>query len=377
MSSEFTSITYPIGVRGDIPKLGILVPGLIGDFFNRRFENHSFVNALNVMDSYKNRQTNLESFNQSNSHIKVGGEVWIDVDHKEELMQQFQELVSKGFVTEGVNSVRSCSIGCKRVEFLSDVELKSDKGHLVEHREHGDICKVCQEPIVTEDTPSLVVTFPNELQGFNVYPKEFQKDVDEIARRLSGMRMLVSRQRDTGIKFQLANRTYNLDIDFLWFNYLNTINADREKVVIIGSNHVRQHLMYITALSNMTAKSEGNYKRIKVVMPSYITPVTGFEMIPAGGYMDIEDSNIIRLLVYSSISWTKDAKWATEFYKYIQKKLGKIKWIDGSKIKLDSADQVLESCNLINRSNIQRSLNNIDTKSVSNENYDIRGMIVI
>jgi hypothetical protein len=362
-------------VRGDIPKLGILVPGLVGDFLERRFENTHHINALNTLDSYKDRGKNLMPYLDSNKRIGVGGDVWVDSDNKESLYQELQTLIDKGHVQEGIYKIQRCSTDCLRVEILDGIEIKSDKNHLISTVENKKCCTVCNHELVVEEKSALVIKFPDTVHPFNVFPSEFQKDINETARKLSGMSMLISRQRDTGIVFQTGQKTYNIDVDFFWLNYLNTISKGVNKIMLIGSNHVRNHLMYITALSNMTNDNENTPKEIKVIMPSYIKAVAGFEEIPSKEYLK-EDPNTTRLLVYSSLSWNKDAQWATEFLKYIKKRSVNVSWNNNIKVETEEMHDVVQSCELINRANIQKALKDGGAKNMNGDDYDIRGMII-
>ena len=81
-----------------------------------------------------------------------------------------------------------------------------------------------------------------------LYPNFINKDIKTFWETVGKNEIIVSRSRETGIKFSYHNETYNIDIDFLWQMYLSLFSS--EEKVVICSNHQLYQLFMVSLLEN-------------------------------------------------------------------------------------------------------------------------------
>lgn len=387
MSERCLITTFPIGARvqetTSVPKLGLLVPGTIGDFIRRRFSDTAFTLAINAIDTYRNRYPLVRPLISSHNHIGINPDShWIDSEHILELHEQIHKLYTQGYLNDEDATTLRCSDACLKVEMLIDDNFIPQAGRVFSHNANGQlICRECQHTLKSTISRELVMTFPHDLESPLVYPESLSKDVAEITRRTRGMRMLISRKRPTGIQFEINDKQYNIDIDFFWFNYLNTIAKEHKDIIMIGSNHVRRHLTHINAIYQTVNTHSATRARVHLVTPFYILPSEELAWYTNGGYLDAPIGDLARFLILSSTSFKQDRLWQFDFFELAKKKLKSATWVGYRDLMIHSGSGVQENLHqafrLLNSNNIRSALKGTPTspRKVHTRDYDVQGII--
>jgi len=316
---RYVATTFPIGARDYTPKLGLMTTSLVTDILSRRYSNVDSVVAINLLDSYANRQDKLEPLLDAHNRLSINvRNAWIDndPDNMRKLTSTIDKLSDLGVLRCDSRDVLICSDGCQRVEMLAD-SLIFPVGRMY-HMDGGNIiCNHCNQMAIVRKTNVLVVDFPSGIQVPEIYPSNMKKDSEELMERITKNSLLVSRTRDTGIIYAKEGRKYNLDVDFFWMNYLDSISNVDDSVILTGSNHIRRHLMTISALFE-SVRGVDSVDKLKILMPSYILKSDESTQVVNGGYMN-ESPNTMRLLIMASLAWKKDSKWAMGVYNNLKK----------------------------------------------------------
>lgn len=381
---RYLSTTFPIGARlpegSHVPKLGLLMPGMLNDYLGARYENVDSRLAVNVIDTYKQREGLTPIL--LDAHRRLGIDVsnyWLDTEHMRALYATMDVLVSRGHLREEMVDVLRCDPGCLKVELLANNGAVVQAGRVFEQRGDGHLqCKHCSQIVHRESGSELVMTFPEDLKAPTVVPGSFQKDVEDLTARARGMKMLVSRKRGTGLPYELSGRTFNVDVDFFWMNYLNTMDTGYNGIFVVGSNHVRRHLTHISALY----QSAGGTLPMHILTPYYILPKEGFEPYVQQGYSKEEDPNLLRLLILASLSFKKDTPWDTEFLGKARRSLRGVRWAEHRATLLEDPSQVQRELRVLSRDNLYKALgatNQVDDvgrRFLVGNGYDVIGAVV-
>lgn len=365
---EFVVTTIPVEAKADPPKLGILTSGIITDYLGRHYENVTQVTAVNLLDTYRDRTEMLQAM--QNSLVKVGIErenTWIDSEHVNELYEEIQQLIDNGHLSAEKVPVMKCSDDCKKVEMLANTERRArSKQYSIQ----GDdlICRHCHAKIETKDEWTLLMQYPEKLTPPLIYPHILGKDVKAIAESLGGRRYLASRSRNTGLPISLENHDFNIDIDFMLMNYLGVLCRGKDGVILVGSDHVKAIITQFAAVFQARNGTD-NPKQMMTVNPYYILDNLEFKNFVESDYMLENDPNILRLLILSSISWSRDCQWNTSFLKYLRKKAGDIDSPENGRATLDKIDDARFALDTIRRSTIQKA---VETKNFTG----LEGMVI-
>lgn len=223
--------------------------------------NGKFILAVNILDSYKNRSLDeykklLEKYNI------VPDEYWLDIENIEKLLEKVYYLVSKGYIYSKEKEILSCQ--CKKVEISKDnldtINMQDACFDMVNGKY---FCKSCKNECTLNKTESLVFNPSYILEKqMMFYPEFINKDIKTFFDTVGKNEIIISRNRETGIKVTYNFKQYNLDIDFLWQLYLSLF-PNKEKIVIC-SNHQLYQLFMVCLLEKCF---EDNGKTICLATP--------------------------------------------------------------------------------------------------------------
>jgi len=360
--------TFPIGVRSNQSKLGLFMVPILADFLRRRNDSELRV-IINTLDSYRNRDEFVLPYTTQLSRFGISSEeVLIDKDNKSELMRTVERLAKKGYLTEQTRDKYLCS--CGKLEMLADINLNpSARFYSIDGRiPHCNLCNSDAKRI--KNMPVLVMTYPQDVNNGLVIPSHQEKEAVRLYQDIPEHDFLVSRSRDTGITFEGDLFKYNLDVDFLWMNYLSILGKERS-LFVVGSNHVLWHLCLMNALYQCSQDRQ-TAKKSTLITPSYVIEksdnIRGFIN---GGYEN-EDPNLSRILVLSSISLnSKNSFWNEGILKYSRRRLLELNRGYDSNSDLDNS--ISKSIKYLKRDNMERALK--EGKMVG-ETHDIRGWLI-
>jgi hypothetical protein len=257
-------VTFPIGVRSAEPKNGLLAGPIVAQMLANRMSADCVV-AINTIDSWiQNRESFLPPFQKALHDTSIISDTWVDKDNKNELINCISNLIDKNIITEEEREINSCS--CGKVECLTTTPVHPKaRLYTIGEKENDITCKSCDSIATTTQQQVLVyrpnVTMEDQPESF---PKIAKPRVKDIWSRIHGMEYLISRSRDTGLHLKTQDHQYSLDVDSVWLQYLNTIEAD--KLVLVGSNHVAWQL----CLASSYLKAANDQRDVDIVLTPYV-----------------------------------------------------------------------------------------------------------
>lgn len=209
--------------------------------------NAKFILSVNLLDSYKTRFFD-EYQNLLKSYGIIPDEFWIDKKNVKLLLERMYYLIDKGFISLKEKKILSCS--CKKVEIsednLSTINIKDSCFEFVNGKYY---CKSCKS-LCTFNYQKHLIFNPNIICSPRLlfYPNFINKDIKTFWETVGKNEIVISRNRETGIKINYNNEIYNIDIDFLWQMYLSLFNS--EEKIVICSNHQLYQLFMVSLLEN-------------------------------------------------------------------------------------------------------------------------------
>ncbi|ECQ5238060.1 hypothetical protein FZM63_15725, partial [Listeria monocytogenes] len=293
-----TVVTFPIGVRSNRVKPGLLITPIIADYIAREFQIPSVI-ALNVLDSYEKRFEYIKPYLKILKEMDIEfNRIWIDEENKNQLTNNLHILYKKQILKKKMNMVYSCD--CGKVQFVESAFKNIHKGaRLYEVKNTEVICNSCNSSCDKVEQEVLTISFSKETIKKEIFPKLMVKEVKELDNRLTSMEYLVSRNRDTGIIFTIEGKKFNIDVDFFWLGYLNQFSDNH--YILVGSNHVTWHL----CLASRVVQSLNPETKITLVLTPYVYNKNNVDenSIPL-------KKEIFKWIVYSHITWKKqDTNW--------------------------------------------------------------------
>lgn len=366
--------TIPLEPRDEIPKLGILSSAIFADFIARRHPDTSLRVALNVLESnLVEKPRYLKPFLDSLNYLGIPRDKsWVDSENTQRLMENIYKFQEAGSLRES-NKPRLISPS-KRVELLKDI-YHSPRSRFYEQTPSGYRSKITEEYLAETREKSLILKLASELPLPRILPKMMEKEAMTHINRLQGMEMLVSRERDTNLKYSLRGKSYFLDTDLIWSQFYNNLMDDKSFGVIVGSNHTAWQSCLAYAM-HKTIQGEDVRDDTALIFMPYICNPGDCEDFIREGYL-YSDPNISRLAVLNSYSSTKkDVSWQRDFLSgKISRKISRLPESQGIGDCPDlTEDSLCKTLGLIKKQNIELA---VSRNSLLDEGKcDIRGMCI-
>lgn len=232
-------ISLPISPY-DKMSVGRMTTPILGESISKSM-NCKFIMAINVLNSYKNK--NYSGFiNLMNNYNINPNQYWIDNQHVKEMMNQIYILNEMGYICEKEKKIVRCT--CGKVEISKDnISTINLKDSLFGIKNDEYYCKFCKSKCVIGNEKVLV--FDSKLvdkTNMKFYPDFINKDKTTFDKTVGNNDVVISRNRSTGIIINYKGHKYNLDIDFLWQNYLSLFK-EKERIVMCGNHQLYQLYM--------------------------------------------------------------------------------------------------------------------------------------
>lgn len=222
------------------PNLGLLVIPFVLDVLGNR------LNLKKVLSINTNGLKLLpgETEKALREYISISQKIGIEINHVwhddqasniEQTKKLFTQLVEMGYVTREETEIRRCP--CGAVEMLASAKNWSERRKVYRSQNGQDYCKLCKHSLATFNETAYLFCFPEiEQTAIQVQPAFYSKDLEQLIKRFSGCRLLVSRHRQS--KFPLLNKQEDvfLDVDFAWcfqLPLLDTLGYQPE--IVVGS----------------------------------------------------------------------------------------------------------------------------------------------
>ncbi len=273
---EVSFVSFPCSPR-EQNKIEKCLPYLFADYFGRMVgysKKIATYNVLGLKDSTK-YLSKYREFLLGKWGMEFNKEI-NDQSIIEFALSSITALYNKQFILAKEKEVYICD--CGKVELCVDdtnsAYLKSD---LFEEKKQNEnielVCKLCGSVCkkYTKKVLTLKLNYDySEMQKIEIYPISSKKQYMEILKQMHQKEIMISRNRETGIKLILDCNEYNIDVDFIWlfiFSYLK----DQNIIALTGNREI--FYVYLAAyLNNYIFK-----KDVKYITLPYVDDTERFE----------------------------------------------------------------------------------------------------
>lgn len=349
--------TFPMKPLSNI-KVGTFTAPLYVEFLSQKL-NCKSVLSLNLLNSYKKLNDNSKDYLKILNNIGMNfDEVFIDYYNKEKLLNSIDLLFKNRLIVEQNEEFLICD--CNKVDIKYSTINDYTNYDLIESKNGEYYCKDCGNKckIVKEKRLFLIID-EKYLNKVQVIPNIYDDNLEKINELFSNKEFLISKNRETGIKY----RNYNIDVDFVWNNYINLFTE--KNIVIVTSN---KHLMKVF-ITNYLATVFG--KNIIYILHPYIEKK---EPIIWENTLYQYDEYYKKLFLLYSPKWnSRDCYYDVGLFKSLAKlRVGGRSNLYNFLIKNQTYDNLYLYLNkFITRTiNFQKNLNNIKQKKLLISDYD-------
>ena len=288
--------TGPIGIPSKNPNYGILTMILLCKILGIKLDIPSYLIVNNAAD--KNRQ-NTTDFIDTICQLDANPQHCIfDQETLPRIKSDLIRLANNKHIIEQKTNKLKCS--CGKIDCV-------DQNIQYKYIKNGK-CIFCNSDIERYSENSLLLSMPSQIQFKQcVFPFDFNKKYKAICDDISGQRMLISKNRDTGLKFD----QYNVDIDMA--TYLTLGNFDIKNRIVIGTTHVLNKLVIMDTVDNMLYPENNNM----FLIMSYLHGQPDIQNIK------IKNARNIQLYLLNSLGKTENSTFRNDFIPGVLNKLSK------------------------------------------------------
>lgn len=303
MNKDISVITVP-AAPPEKTSYGFLTLVLLAYMLGNKFDANKYL-YLNTMHSYKDKQGAAKQLLHDMESLNITmDEVLYDSDFLKQFEKDLLLLKQKGYVK--VKEVQKLFCPCGKVDCLDLPDLKYN---FVKSIDGKKVCGFCGQPCESIIEKSLVFKFPelSENEKIKIIPAKFGNKVSEFYSKLQNSEMLISKHRDTGISHEIDGQIFNIDIDFVLFNFLSNINTNKR--IIVGTSHVIYHMVMMHIMDHIKNKDKEN---VFITMP-YIQGQCQIPEVP-----NIEDYKK-QIYMLGSITKSSDSQFNKSLFQLITK----------------------------------------------------------
>lgn len=210
-----------------------------------------------------------------------------------------------------MHALNACNRGCLEVRIqecyvcpCGILSIPSDivtyaREKTFKRSEEKIVCKVCKNEALRASVEKLFykIKKTTEIRTIKVFPRFYQKEVDELVQQIHEQGIPISRVRETGFVFQ----QWNIDIEFLWsFLPLVISGYTNERLRVVVTNQVlRQAVVaYLLAIDSLP-----EFEADLVVCPIIVHPGKAekwnLDRLRTLGY----DGELLRFMLICSLGW--------------------------------------------------------------------------
>lgn len=258
MNKDISVVTVPVAPPGKT-SYGFLTLILLAYMLGNKFDANKQL-YLNIMHSYKDKQGAAQRLLQDLKSLNIRMDnVLYDSDFFGQFEKDLLLLKQKGYVKIKEANILLCP--CGKVDCLDLPDLQYNFVRSIDGRK---VCGFCGQPCTSVTEKSLVFNFPelSESEKIKIIPAKFGKKVFEIYSKLQKSDMLISKHRNTGFSYVFGGQNFNIDIDFVLFNFLSNINTNKR--IIVGTSHVIYHMLMMHVMDRIKNKNKEN---VFITMP--------------------------------------------------------------------------------------------------------------
>jgi len=267
--------------------------------------------STNTLHSYINNKELISIYTQTLNEFGITYDnLFIDEENIEVLLDCVNQLIKQKNIVERENVVLNCP--CGKVDIIKEGIRNFNGGDLYIRKDNNIYCRLCGmecKPTLRKDL--YFYLDPNVNCKVNIIPSFLESDFFHFYKNMPGNYLLISKSRDTGYKIKaLSGNEYNLDIDFLWMNYVQCFNEDNQ--IIIASNHQLFEMFILNYINNSFGK-----KKLSFIATPYINKTNLDIYSELARFDDVLYKKIV--LLYT-LKWKKkNCDWDETIFKGIAK----------------------------------------------------------
>ncbi len=264
--------------------------------------------AINLLNTYKDKTVELSIFlnDLSRQGIKYNN-LFVDSEHTEEILSLIEKLVYDGFVQKSYEEIFRCD--CGKVDILkqginpSVSKLYYEKNDEYYCKDCGTECKSFKEEVLTLELPKDID------DSLLIVPTFLKNDANHLSKTFKGSKLLVSKQRETGHQITINNKSFNIDVDFIWTNYFRLF--DNEQIIMLASNHQTYQMYLLNYLNRIISGNEICFVANPYMNQSKtINPLAEYEKTTDGIYK--------KLFILYNLKWrNKNCDWSSSVIDYL------------------------------------------------------------
>lgn len=300
-------LNLPTGIKKNFNKPGLYITNIIMQELSSLY-NLDQIYTFNVLDSYNNREQYLNYYLENINKIGLTPTLSI-IDKDFDFQTYMNILVKNGNIYSKRIKHEICK--CGRIDICSNFNNPRTKLFKIENNEK--ICNICGSSCKVYEEESLIVSLtPNQ---YNIYPQRYETIFNNQICFFNTIEYIISKKRETGIKYTYNGYKYNIDVDFI--NYLMLSSYEAYSKTVISSNHLIRHQV-LTFMINNTLRKNENYN---ILLHPYIINLDNtrdrYNVENYNSQYGIND--LLNLLIIVSNGLRKDEyKWNHDFYKNIK-----------------------------------------------------------
>lgn len=351
--------TMPIKPQENI-SIGMCIAPFLSEIVSQKIETPNIF-SINLLHSYENKDFVCANYINALKEIGIKfNKVFIDKENLLYLKKSVYDLYEKGIIVERNSNIVRCK--CGKIDIVKEGIRNFENGDLYYRK--GDVlyCKECNSVCKEYKENQLYLYLNPKICDYTkITPNFLQAELNHFYKMMPGKYILVSKNRNTDCQIQTNNKTYNIDNDLLWMNYIQCFNEKNE--ILIASNHQLYEMYILNYINNMSSK-----KNLNFIATPYMKK-SNFDINQE--FNKYDDVLYKKLSLLYSLKWkNKDCTWNKSIFKGIAK-LGGIKreilYNDIIESKISENFNIEEYLNYIflKEINMQDNVNSVKKKSLT------------
>jgi hypothetical protein len=272
MRSIRVAATLPISPRAGA-KIGFFSAPLLADVFSRLTCIRA-LHPVNILGSKACAGSELDHYSVLEA-LGLNPELrWSDLElvQSGRLQKSIERLYSSGEITPESQEIWVCP--CGRTELVDSLSNTGKRKERKNYSMLGDVpfCDLCRQKarLITADV--LMLQLPTTLPIVSVFPSYARAEWVLLAESFAGLKICISRMRETGIQSTINGTNYNVDVDFCWMSMLDDLERKgiQIEVLVVGHKTLKHAL-----LSLLYPGITGQNKARTVVAAPYVSVKSG------------------------------------------------------------------------------------------------------